>query len=593
MYLNPEKNYISAFNNPSGQKFFKECIPDLYSETHKEALFFNGCFFHGHYENCLLNKTAVANSKNFQNKTYETLNKEFEEKLQKLLKNNPEIKSVTYEWECNFRQRRKSPNYQKFLKNIFKPHPLMRLNPRICIRGAFSDVYRLKWHKNEAINEAMYYIDINGLYSYCAVSFKYMCDRYEILIGDKINNIKVQNNQFYYLDTKIYGTMLVTILPPKKLFKPFLLYRTSDNRVVNTLCRTCAEKQQKRCTHVDNDRALISSYFISEIEFALTLGYSLISVHECHCYYNADFILKDFVKFLSFQKIRHSNILKFCRTKDEKNQYLDYLNKRMDFTNYKLNLTNVSVNEQKKQFYKYMANSFFGKFQQKRNKTQSIFVANQNQLEETYFAEDKNIVDIFCFNDEFCQLLIEKNVLKLPPNRMYNCYIGGQICAYARQVIYNHLEIIEKNNGTLYYVDCDSVIFSLPKSQKLPVVISDALGDFKNEIFGEILSFYSLGPKNYTIIYKAENETKKLLTKIKGLSLRNIAFQNEINEDIYRSFVESNKIESTSVLQIRKTKSRIAPKFQNFTFSNHLTPKRLLLNKQLYITYPYGFHINS
>jgi hypothetical protein len=73
MFKNPEKNYIGAFNNPSGQKYFTECIPDLYSESHKEALFFNGCFFHGHYENCLLNKNATAETKTSKEKLIKNL----------------------------------------------------------------------------------------------------------------------------------------------------------------------------------------------------------------------------------------------------------------------------------------------------------------------------------------------------------------------------------------------------------------------------------------------------------------------------------------------------------------------------------------
>jgi hypothetical protein len=39
VFQNPSKSYLSAFNNPYGQKYFKECIPDLYCVTDKEAFF--------------------------------------------------------------------------------------------------------------------------------------------------------------------------------------------------------------------------------------------------------------------------------------------------------------------------------------------------------------------------------------------------------------------------------------------------------------------------------------------------------------------------------------------------------------------------
>ena len=37
----PEKQFMSAFNNPVGQKYFKDAIPDLYSPITKDAYFFN------------------------------------------------------------------------------------------------------------------------------------------------------------------------------------------------------------------------------------------------------------------------------------------------------------------------------------------------------------------------------------------------------------------------------------------------------------------------------------------------------------------------------------------------------------------------
>jgi hypothetical protein len=63
-YLNPSKTFLSAFNNSKGQKFFKEAIPDLYCEETGEAIFFNGCFYHGHHNNCLINPNATDSTVN-------------------------------------------------------------------------------------------------------------------------------------------------------------------------------------------------------------------------------------------------------------------------------------------------------------------------------------------------------------------------------------------------------------------------------------------------------------------------------------------------------------------------------------------------
>ena len=86
-YTYPEKEFISAFNNSSGQKYFKEAIPDLYSPISQQAYFFNGCVFHGHFENCLINKNATESSKNPFVKTFKELDTEFFTKMSDLLVN--------------------------------------------------------------------------------------------------------------------------------------------------------------------------------------------------------------------------------------------------------------------------------------------------------------------------------------------------------------------------------------------------------------------------------------------------------------------------------------------------------------------------
>ena len=151
-------------------------------------------------------------------------------------------------------------------------------------------------------SENLYFLDINGLYSYCAINFPYMIKKYVILIGRTLEKLTLTNNSYFYNSKKCFGSMLVTILPPQNLLFPFLLYRTKSGQTVNTLCRTCAEKKTKNCIHTDLDRALISCYMISEIEFALSLDYKVLAIHECHIYQKSDYILKDFVQHLNFFK---------------------------------------------------------------------------------------------------------------------------------------------------------------------------------------------------------------------------------------------------------------------------------------------------
>ena len=113
-YKHPELKFVSEFNNETGQKVFKSCVPDLYSPITLECYFVNGCFFHGHHTNCLLNPNAHEDTVKF-GKTYKEINEIFEKKLAQLLMDNPEeVKKVTIIWECQFIEMKKK-FFQKYL----------------------------------------------------------------------------------------------------------------------------------------------------------------------------------------------------------------------------------------------------------------------------------------------------------------------------------------------------------------------------------------------------------------------------------------------------------------------------------------------
>jgi hypothetical protein len=256
-----------------------------------------------------------------------------------------------------------------------------------------------------------------------------------------------------------------------------------------------------------------------------------------------------------------------------------------------INLNNVDPNPAKKELYKLMANSFFGKFQQKRKISKSIFVQNQEQLEELYFQSDTEFKNIVCISDKICQVQLEPKIKShSPPDRLRNCYIGGQICAYAREVIYEHMSTVERSGGEIFYVDCDSLIFSLPIDIPNPLKISHALGDFKHVLDGNILEFFSFSVKNYSILYE-NNGVKNYVTKVKGLSFHTV--HNELNHDIYKEMMEKAFHEQKQSLYLCQPKNfhkdrNVQKCLQNFTFTNSMSSKRVFSNE---CTYPYGYKL--
>lgn len=596
----PAKLFRHNVNHPKSQKYFKECIPDLWSPITKEAHFFNGCLYHGHL-NCKINPNATPETTNFLNKTYELLNEEQLKKFEKLLLNNPnEISSVTCHWECNFTKNiKKTPGYKRFETNVLTSHPLQRLKPRTSLRGGFLQAFALKWDSKLHCDEDFYCLDINGLYSYCAIKYPYVIGKYKVLIGSDVNKILIKDNKLYFNESKMSGSILLRILPPQDLYVPFLPYRKSDGKSVLTLCCKCAEINFKNlCKHSINERSLVSCYMINEIEFALSLGYKILEIFESHCYFEEKFILKSFVQRLVVLKLENSDCLSHLTTKEQKDNYCTFLNKSMQLEGpLMLKKESISENSSHKELYKLAANALFGKLQQRNDHTKSLYASSQLELEEKFFENEDNIQNIICHNDLLCELLIRPDPLKIAPNRQASCYIGSQITSYARQEIYTHIMSLLNSKATVFYVDTDSVYFSISKQIPIPVPISHSLGHFKHVIKGQILSFHCLGPKNYSISYRNEKNEVLLYSKVRGLTLGNVLLSNEINIDLYNEYI-SNFVQAKPLKkEINQLKIKNAPKMTQLktskleilSFTNQINIERKIVLDNIYSSLPYGF----
>ena len=333
---------------------------------------------------------------------------------------------------------------------------------------------------------------------------------------------------------------------------------------------------------------------ISEIEFALSLNYKILAIHECHVYEQSAFILKDFVHHLNYLKVKHSACLENLTNVREKVTYCKKLNKDMNLkAPFNLSPSNVKLNSQKRTFYKLMANALFGKLEQRNDKSRTLYINQQSELEKLFFSE-KEIKDLNCINSEICEVQFVPDSQKLPPNKNSNCYIGAQLTAYARQTIYSSLQVLEKTSATVFQVDCDSIIFSLPKLQVIPLPLSDAVGHFKHEI-KNITSYQSLGPKNYCITFE-NNNIIQTVTKVRGLSLNNALNKNTFSAELFKTYVEQfldKKYEKISIKQYRNRadfkRFKINSAIEKVSFSNALSDRRFIIRDSSFLSsLPYG-----
>ena len=588
-FTQPEKKFVF-------QKYFLQAVPDLYSPVDGLCVFINGCFFHCCMSTtCTINRNKGPQSLNRDGKTFEQVNNEFDLKLKRLIENNEEITQIDIIWECQIREKMKNDlNFSNFLSTYYNWAPLERLIPRKCFRGAYVDTYLLKWSKIANLSDKCYHLDVNGLYGFISMKNEFMIGKYEVLMGHNLTRLTISSNNFFVDGELVMGAAQVSIIPPQNLKFPFLMYRAQNGQTFNTLCKLCCENFKTKCTHTDQQRTLIGCYMLSELSYALQLNYVLVHIFECHVYKQKAPILTNFVKILTSFKTRHSNLFQTKPLSWSIESYCEYLSNKMELDGaLKITPENASNNSSKRLFYKLAQNSFFGKFGQKSNPKQTLFITDQSQI-DTLISGNENIHDIFLVNENLCIAEVEKNLKLLAPNRSGNCYIASQITAFSREFIHRAILSVDAiPQSKIILVDCDSLMFTLPETTVPPFMVSDAVGDFKNETDGKILSFFSLGPKNYLITSEKDNEIQ-VKRKLSGLCLSHAA---DIDAELYENFLNDyakNIFASKRLTQAKKkldfAQRSVTINNCSYLLTNNVSKKRNVnkFSPEL-LTYPYGF----
>lgn len=607
-FMEPQNEWRHNFNHPEGQKSFKNHKADLYSSVLKKVIQMYGCDSHYHIgPECTLNVNKTDDSLNSKKIPFSNLKIKDDRDKKYLLENFAnEITDYLVIYQCQWENfKRTDPNYILYklitdLKN--EKRPLHRLIPRSAVRAGLSDVYFLKWEKEIFPNENFFYSDVQGLYSNAAINYPYPIGKCDIIVGcDITKHITYNTNGFhYYKNLKLVcGAAQVRVRPPKNLKRPFLQYRIYDKFNFLTLCKICAINKSKKCRHKIRN-VLESSWMLSDLRKAVSLGYVIEVWHEIHFFPETDFILRDYSIFLYSEKIKHSGWPKNDMSVEEKEAYCKSINEAMQIPlNFQLNQANVLKNPALRQLAKSQLNNFYGKFSQNSNKTKTEFVRNQYKLEE--IVSKNNILNLTNLRDDVLQVEYEPPFCS--PNRRSNIYIGAQVNAYSREIIYDHMTTIEKAGGTIYAVDVDGLFYSLPSNVTDPLKFSNICGDFKNmfDEHVEILAYYCLGTRNYSILYRDIDNTIKTMVKVKGLNLTSHCLNNTVNATTYKEFLQAhfeNSVQQIIIPQekycIDKNTKQMVKKFQNFTFQNELFIKRYVPDKTVVKnarieTFPFGF----
>jgi len=408
------------------------------------------------------------------------------------------------------------------------------------------------------------------------------------------------NNQFILNgETCLAAIAHVTFVVPTDLDKPFLPIRIGDNCFYAN-CYTCLTQANcKPCRHKSDDKRKFSStYTVLELQKALELNYK-IYVHELWHFSQTGNVLNEFVSLMASYRLRNSANI----AEDQKTTFCDSVNDKMNFVKPELVLSpaKIQYNPAQKLFFKSILNALFGRFALHSNYSSRVFISSQNELNVLAAMTDRTILELMPITDTVMQ--VEYLLKKQSANsRESNMLFTSIINASGRLLMYELMQKLQAVECIPLYCDTDGIIFASPKGiTQFPFEIGDAFGQFKAVLgAANIKQFYSLGPRNYALVYE-EAGVAKYLTKIKGICAKSDNVQNIITPSVYEDFISGHFKNELKTLYIPQMKRRVPKELNSFQyqmitqkFSNEIHIKRFILKSQAnHVTYSYGFSFKN
>ena len=447
-------------------------------QGYKIALEVNGCYWHPH-DNCSLFTWSDDINHPRTGKTIREHKFDEKTKIEFIKKNNYQIEIFR---ECKINQ---DERFLKFKKENFF---VSQIKPVDAYFGGRTSTFKLRADVSNSSQEIKYF-DYNSMYVEILRNSEYPVGYPKVLTN--FNSLDISN---------FYGIIKCDILVNSNLYNPTIPFRYKQ-RLYFGSCYTCIlEKNQESCDHDENERFLRGTWFIGELQQAIEMGQiKILRIFECwHWEKVSNKIFEKFTTFFCGQKINYSGFPKKCDNESKKLEYI----KQWDEKGFQLDydILNKGPNMALKNLFKTCGNSLYGKFGQKSNFVQHTFCYSEQEFFNIVRNETYDILKIRIFPCNTLALVFYRlktpwvNVKKCPE---VNIIVALATSAYGRMKLSK--EII-KLGAQILYTDTDSVMF-LTSERYLPI-LGDFLGEFKDEFpDAKILSFASLGPKNYILNY--------------------------------------------------------------------------------------------
>ena len=520
---------------------------------------FQGCFWHG-CEKCYSRDTI--NTKNQIDML--TLRKRTRAKSERIVDAGYKLVEV---WECDLA---KDNEFKKFFKTwdreIIRP-----LNPRDAFFGGRTNITKLTYDFKEG--EKGRYVDFVSLYP--TVQF---FKEYPIKHPTKIFTPKEYEEEWF-------GFVKCKVLPPRGLYHPVLPTKIKcgdAEKLLFPLCRVCAEKKIQRCDHSDDERSFVGTWCTNELAVAIAKGYKIQKIFEVWDFKEkSDNLFKGYVR--KFMKIKmESSELKTGEGFTYKNEeeYKSVVKSKLG-----IELDEIKPNPGMRQIAKLCLNSLWGKFGQRNNMKQTVYVTEPGEFYKILLDDSIDDLNIQFINDDMVEMTYNLKGQFVDNSKDTNIFIAAFTTSHARMMLY---EVLDTLGDQVLGFDTDSAWY-IERDGGSIIKTGDSLGDLTDELNGNyITNWCGSGPKSYA--YTTNNG--KMVCKVKGFTLNHENSQ-YINQQTMKQIIEDKKQRITIVneqaITRDSTTKQITNKYQEKDF-------RLCYDKRCKIktdsgidTLPYGY----
>ena len=259
-----------------------------------------------------------------------------------------------------------------------------------------------------------------------------------------------------------FGLMKVKILPPCKLLFPVLPVKI-NGKLMFPLCRTCAENEDKgHCTCSSLSRALIHTWCTMELTLPINMGYDILEIYKVlHWLSNEKInnttgsggLFTEYINIFLHIKTQASGYPDSVHSLQQKQQYIEkYASNEGVILDPKL----IECNPGLHSIAKLALNSFYGKFGQRSNMSNTVYITHYEKLydfltDQTKVVKDFHVLDTgivvmeYVHSEEFQEADYKTNVI-----------ITSMCSAYLYLKLWR---IINWLGNRVMYHDTDSVIY--------------------------------------------------------------------------------------------------------------------------------------